>query len=468
MARKSNSGWSRPWSAFFAVIIVLGGVAISLGFGVRLRAALERNADTRMTTASTSVRTAVANELGRYADAVRLSAGALHALPEPTAKAFENISAAVGEQDLSAMRAMSFVAPAKDGMTARWRGLGATDFTPETAPELQEHFYTVYARGLGDTAAPPIGADQAAAQPFLDASRLAKENEQGAGVAVSDAYVRLADAGLPKAQQTLSFEVVAPVGDDGFVVLTIGAAEFVSTNLTRATGDLLDAQLLTRSGTGALTEVASVTSGQVMGFRRAENFVAGERQWVLRTSATYQSLLPNAGRTDLVVVIAGTTLAVMFGTLMYLQMSSTARAEREIAAEVAERLRKGDPATEQGRLLGALAAQEALLGGLLAPPGEPHPEVDLQAVVAEVVAGRPGVTVAEDLPSVRADAALLRHLLQTMVVDALSRTPEDEEPQVAVAAETADDGQVRLTVRSGGTELSCALPGLAHLADQPS
>ncbi|GAA2540915.1 hypothetical protein GCM10010435_05450 [Winogradskya consettensis] len=456
MARESKSGWSRPWAAFFALIIILGGVAISLGFGVRLRGALERNAESRMATASTSVQTAVTNELGRYADAVRLSAAAMAALPAPTAAAFDKIAEAVDEQDLTAVRALTFVAPDSPGLTASWRSRGATGFTPRTATGLQEHFYTVFAHTLGEEkTAPAIGVDQGSAQAVVDAARLATGH-----VAISDAYVRLADAAIPKAQQQLSFDVLAPVAGYGWVSMTVGAADFVSANLTKAAGDLLDAQVMTRSSAGALAEVATVARGDGSGFRRTQNFTAGERQWVLRTSATYKSLLPNAGRTDMVVVIAGSTLAVMFGTLMYLQMSATARAEREIAAEVGERLRKVDAESEQGRLRGALAAQEALLSGLIAHPGEETTEVDLRAVVAEVVAS--GLATAEvtvgDLPQVRADGAILHHLLDTMLADALSRTPPETSPTIAISAGTSADGLVRLVVESAGTVIGCTLP----------
>ncbi|AGL19886.1 hypothetical protein [Actinoplanes sp. N902-109] len=336
-SRERKSGWSRPWAAFFSAVIILGGVAVSLGFGVRLRAALERNAESRMATSSAAVQTAVTNELGRYADAVRLSAAALSALPDPTAAAFDKIAAAVGEQKLTAVRAMSFIAPAGTGMTAYWRGLGATGFTATPTAGLQQHLYTVFSRKLGSRNAPAVGTDQGAAQAVVDATRLAAS---GAGVAVTDAYVQLADAAIPKAQQQLSFDVIVPVAKAGYVSLSVAATEFVTANLSRAAGNLLDAQLLTRAGTGTLTEVATVARNDGNGFRRTENFSAGERQWVLRTSASYQALLPNAGRTDMVVVIAGATLAVLFGTLMYLQMSATARMEREIKAEVAERLRQ--------------------------------------------------------------------------------------------------------------------------------
>jgi hypothetical protein len=161
---------------------------------------------------------------------------------------------------------------------------------------------------------------------------------------VSDAYVLLSDVKKPKAQQQLSFDVVAPVTGprnrpSGYVMLSVDSSEFVTTLLTRAAGDLLDAQLMTRSGSGQLTEVASVLHpGRTADVRRAEDFESGQRQWVLRTSADRDVLLPAAGRTDMVIVLAGTTLAVMFGALLYLQMSATKRIEKEIEDEVTERM----------------------------------------------------------------------------------------------------------------------------------
>jgi hypothetical protein len=469
MARESKSGFSRPWAAFFAAVIILGGMAISLGFGVRLRAALERNAQQRMTTSSLAVQTQVTNDLGRYTDAVRLSAAALSALPQPTAAAFSEIASAVAAQELTAVKAMSFLVPGTPGMTALWRSRGATGFTPKPGGSgLQLHLYTVFAYGLSGGKAPPAGVDQGAAQAVVDVTKLARTSKD---VAVSDAYVRLADKSL--AQQPMTFEVVTPVlaaksQVAGYVVLSIGANEFVNTNLSRAAGTLLDAQLLTRSGSGDLAIVATVARGDGTGFRRTNNFTAGGRQWVLRTSATYQSLLPTAGRTDMVVVIAGSALAFMFGTLMYLQLSSSQRAEQEIEAEVEERLASYDEQGERVRLRGVLAAQEALLAGMLTHPGAIG-EVDLAAMVDEVVrAGLPAagddpetapeITVGE-LPRVRADATILRHLIDTMLADALSRTPYGERPAISI---TAGDDQLR--IENAGTVLSCPLPGTAERA----
>ncbi|WP_161952665.1 hypothetical protein, partial [Actinoplanes sp. TFC3] len=487
-SRESKSGFTRPWAAFFALIIILGGVAVSLGFGVRLRAALERNAQSRMATSSQAVQTAVTTELGRYADAVRLSAAALSAQQAPTATAFDKIAAAVGEQKLTAVRAMTFIAPGEDGMTARWRSRGATGFKPETASGLHDHMYTVFTHALDGKAAPAIGVDQGAAQAVLDATRLATS---GAGVAISDAYVALADARIPKAQQQLSFDVIVPVQGFGFMSLSVAATDFVTTSLSRAAGTLLDAQLLTRAGTGTLTEVATVARGNGIGFRRTENFTAGERQWVLRTSAPYQALLPNTGRTDMVVVIAGATLAVMFGTLLYLQMSATARAEREIAAEVAEQLEQAGP----GRLRQALAAQETLLSNLLSAPGTPHDEVDLQAIVAQAAARtHPAEITIGPLPPVRANVALLTHLIDTMLADALSRPPEPSDPSdptesgaptpagtrkssvpsypagtgpshpVTIRAEQATAGTIRLVLETAEMTISCLIPANAPTA----
>jgi hypothetical protein len=82
--------------------------------------------------------------------------------------------------------------------------------------------------------------------------------------------------------------------------------------------------------------------------RYAQDFTAGFRQWVLRTSTDNRTLLPTAGRTDMVVLLFGSVLSVMFGTLMYLQMSATHRMEIEIGLEVEERLAQPDEDLEAG------------------------------------------------------------------------------------------------------------------------
>jgi hypothetical protein len=436
VAKDRNSGFSRPWAAFFALIIILGGVAVSFGFGVRLRGALERNAQARLAASSAAVQTTVVNELGRYGDAVRLTAAALTALPEPTAGAFSRLAAAVDAQELTAVRALSLVVPDSPGLTARWRARGAEGFTKQPgAAGLREHLYPVFTAGLAKQKAPAPGIDQGSAQAVIDVTKAAAKT-----IAISDAYVRLADLSLPQTERQLSFDVVAPVaGIKGFLVLNVAARDLIATGLSLATaGNDLDVQLLTRSGSGELAEVASVVRTGDTVFRYTSNFTAGERQWVLRSGASYQALLPNAGRTDMVVVIAGATLATMFGILMYLQMSATARADREIAAEVAERTGT------------ALAAQRALVRGFLSPPGAEPAEVDLTTLVTSVA----GFDVA-DLPRVRADPTLLRHLLTTM----LAAVPGDE---VTVTA-TPVDGRIELTVANPETSITVPLQPAAEV-----
>lgn len=473
MARNSNSGWSRPWAAFFALVIILGGVAVSLGFGVRLRSALERNANTRVTTTSVILQTTVTDELSRYADSVRLAAAALSAQPEPTRAGFEEITAAVAAQELTAVRAITFIVPAAPDEVGSvgpyWRERGARGLSPEPVNGLQQHLFTVFSRGLNKLAAPPIGADQGAAQSEVDVAKLA---EDGKDVAISDAYFRLADAKLPQLQKQLSFDVVAPVYGAGkkvagFLVLNVIGNDFISSTLTRAAGDLLDAQLLTRSGTGDLAEVAAVVRQDTGGvqFRRTQNFEAGQRQWTLRTSADYRTLLPTAGRTDMVVVVAGSVLAVMFGSLLYLQMSATKRVDEEISLEVAEGIE-----LVEGRLRAALTAQESLVSELLRTAAAAHTtEVDLKALVEEVVeAGSAPVTVG-DLPPVRTNEAFLRLLVDTMLADALQRTPPGEDATITVTADPgAAAGVVRLLVDSGGTVVACTLPGVEQMAANPS
>ncbi|AGZ44798.1 hypothetical protein [Actinoplanes friuliensis] len=473
MARNSNSGWSRPWAAFFALVIVLGGVAVSLGFGVRLRGALERSAEKRIATTSQSLQGSVTNELGRYSDSVRLAAAALSAQSTPTRGGFDKITTAVAAQDLTAVRSITFVVRATPTTVGEvrpyWRARGAEGLDPQPVEGLQEHLFTVFSRGLGDFERPPIGVDQGAAQAEVDVTKLART---GKDVAISDAYVRLADTKLPKAQQRLSFDVVAPVFGDkqavaGYLVLNVGGNEFVSTTLFRAAGDLLDAQLLTRSGGGSLAEVAAVVQQSVTRstFRRTQNFEAGQRQWTLRTSAAYTTLLPNAGRTDMAVVIAGSVLAVMFGSLMYLQMSAAKRTEEEISLEVAERVEAYEKGSDRTRL-------EELVGGLL-EAGQVS-EVDLRVVVDDAVATvlpedtTPEITIGE-LAAVRADVVLLRHLVGTMVTDAVRRTPDGEEPRISIGLDPeVGPERVRLVIESAGTAVGCTLPAVEQMAANPS
>ena len=474
--REANSGWSRPWAAFFALIIILGGVAVSLGFGVRLRGALERNAETRVRTTSVSLQGTFAAELARYGDTVRGAAAGLTAVPTPTATAFGVVTAAVDSQELTAVRAITFVVPTtRDGVAAvgpYWRDRGAKGLQPKPAAGLQEHLFPVFGRGLAGNAAPALGVDRGATQAVIDATRLAAA---GKDVAVTDAYA-----------QPLFFDVIAPVYGPkaviGFVVLTVSATEFVSTILQQAAGTLLDAQLLTRSGTGSLVEVATVLQhgGTDTSVRYLQDFEAGQRQWVLRTSAGYATLLPTAGRTDLVVVLAGSVLAVMFGTLMYLQMSAARRTDQEIALEVAEQVEQFEADSDPGRLRRALAVQEALVTDLLAYPMDGaatvHPvDLDLRAAVEEVVADglhpagdEPEVAVG-DLPLVRADAALLRQVLDTMLAEAVRRAPAHEVAKIEVSADPqALPGRVRLLVESAGTVVVLSLPAAEQMAaNQP-
>jgi hypothetical protein len=344
-SRNRKSGFSRGWSAFFAAVIILGGATVSLGFGVRLRSALERNADSRMTVSSEALQSTVEEQLARYVDTVRLTAAALGSLDTPNRDAFEQLSKAVASQQLTAVRAIRFVAPstpeAVDEVQPYWRARGADGLRIKPLKGANQHLFTIFSRGLSGGKAPPIGVDQVAAVAEVEVARVARTSN---GVAVSDAYVLLSDAALPEAERQLSFDVVAPVaGDDdkvaGYVMLSVGGTDFVTTLLTRVAGDLLDVQLMTRSGSGELAQVATVVhEGRNADVRRAQDFESGQRQWVMQVSADRRQLLPTAGRTDMVVVIAGTTLSVMFGMLLYLQFSANQRIEREIEAEVAERL----------------------------------------------------------------------------------------------------------------------------------
>ena len=150
----------------FATVIILGGVAVSLGFGVRLRSALERNADTRMITASTALESTVTEQLARYVDTVRLTAAALSSLESPTAETFSEITKAVANQKLTAASGVRFVVPSDpdgvDDVTPYWRERGAEDLEIGQVANIQQHLFTVFARGLNGAKAPSSSISPAA------------------------------------------------------------------------------------------------------------------------------------------------------------------------------------------------------------------------------------------------------------------------------------------------------------------
>lgn len=104
-----------------------------------------------------------------------------------------------------------------------------------------------------------------------------------------------------------------------------------------------------------------------------------------------------------------------------------------------------------------------------------HPvDLDLRAVVDEVVADglhpagdEPEVAVG-DLPPVRADAALLRQVLDTMLAEAVRRTPADEVAEIEVSADPQTaPGRVRLLVECAGTVVVLTLPAAEQMAANP-
>lgn len=458
MARDSKSGFSRKWSAFFALVIIVGGMAVSLGFAVRLRAALERNAAKRMITTSQALRTTVATQLDGYLDTVRSTAAGLGALPAPTQDTFTKITSAVAAQKLTAVSAVSFLIPAGpkelSQVVPTWRARGAADLKISPLEGAQQHLFTIFTRGLNGGKAPATGVDQTAAPAEVEVTRLARTS---GNVAISDAYVLLADRDRPKAEQQLSFDVLAPVRTGarntliGYASLSIRGTDFLTANLSTAAGDLLDVDLLTRSGSGALTEVATVSGGRSQDVRRAETFEAGQRQWVLQTTASNSDLLPTAGRTDMAVLLAGSVLSVMFGTLLYLQMSATARADQEIELEVAERLAayglsvagtlKIPPTTEAGGLPAVEVAPEQWA----APEPEPTPPATEQPtnptrdqappdeIVTPADAAQPGSAQLDPAPP---DAAQQDRAQP----DAAQPDPAQVDPAQTGAAQTGAEG----------------------------
>ncbi|MDT5041793.1 MAG: hypothetical protein QOE51_2778 [Actinoplanes sp.] len=286
MARRSTGSWSRGWSVFFALVVVLGGMAGSLGLAAHLHNALQRSAETRMTATSAALQSALSGQLSAYIDTVRASAAGLNALPTPTAAGFTGITSAIVGQYLPAAVAVRFLVPASPdqlgAVTATWRSRGAPGLTIDPVKGARQHLFTVFARGLNGVPTPAIGADQAAALAEVEGARLART---AGGIALSDPYLLPGDAALPPPQQQVSFDVLAPVyetGDRtpaGYLSLIVRGTDLLTASLSAASGGLLDATLLTRSASGLLTPR---TAPQTCGALRPSTRVSGSGCWARR------------------------------------------------------------------------------------------------------------------------------------------------------------------------------------------
>jgi hypothetical protein len=345
MARKSTGGLSRGWSVFFALVMVLGGMAVSLGLAAHLHNALQRSAEIRMTDTSAALQSTVSGQLSAYTDTVRASAAGLNALPTPTAAGFTGITSAIVAQHLPAAVAVRFLVPASPdqlgAVAATWRSRGVPGLTIDPVKGARQHLFTVFTRGLNGGPATAIGADQAATPAEVEGARLART---AGGIALSDPYLLPGDAALPPPRQQVSFDVLAPVyetGDRtpaGYLSLSVRGTDLLTASLSAESGGLLDATLLTRSASGLLTQVARVSENRTGDVRRTQTFHSGQREWVLGTTTATRALLPDAARTDLVVLPAGCVLAVLLGALLYLGLSAAVRREERIDIGVAERL----------------------------------------------------------------------------------------------------------------------------------
>jgi signal transduction histidine kinase len=82
--------------------------------------------------------------------------------------------------------------------------------------------------------------------------------------------------------------------------------------------------------------------------------------------------------------------------------------------------------------------------------------LQLERVSPAEITDLTGVTVAGDLPTVVADAALLRHVLDNLIGNAIKYTPAGVRPQITLSAHRLVDGAVRIEVADRGIGIPAA------------
>ena len=286
-------------------------------------------------------RAAVLTETGRYLALIEAVAAGISTGDRFTGAAFTTAVAPLGNAGLLGATSVAFVVPAAAGeipaAQSRWRSRGAAGLVLSPQPGAVRHFFTVFTRSLGDSAAPSAGLDVAASR---QGSSALIESRRTGRPAVSDVYVLLADRGLAPADQQLSFIFAAPVtaaGGDflGWVALGVHGQDFLGAVLSTASQGQLDGELLAGTVDGSQVEVASYTPRPAGDLRREATLPIADRQWTLVTSAD-SKILPGAhSNLPLFVQFGGVVVTVLLCWLVWMLATGRSRARYQVQVATA-------------------------------------------------------------------------------------------------------------------------------------
>ncbi|GIE50804.1 hypothetical protein Ani05nite_43380 [Amorphoplanes nipponensis] len=325
-------------------------LVVALGlFGTALAAVALHRADEDRAARALSQQTmivaqTVAAEIRRYSTSLSDLAAAVGAQSRLESAEFTAIVAAVDRQRLPGASGVAVVVPARTeqipAVQRFWRDRGDDGLTLRPVPTPSgEHLFVVLHRSLdgGDSLR---GRDVTVIAPATEALRLSQQTRQ---VTISTTYRLMKDAGLPTAQQQLSFLLAAPVYSTspaasdigefrGWLALTLRGEDFLSQAISVVARDAVGVTLF---DTGARTPlpVASWRPRAPLRDDPAPRDVAvpvPQRTWRLVVRPT-DRLMPGADmHLDLAAWVIGTVLTTLLAGLTGTVLTSRNRALRRV------------------------------------------------------------------------------------------------------------------------------------------
>lgn len=361
-----RAGRAVPRAGVLATLVAVLAAAVSVGAGVVLDRAQEREQTQALDRKVSAVAAAVTHETGRYVDTLRTVAAAAGAFEPLTAQRFAQAVEPLRRMGLAGATSIAFVVPAQHGdvepVQALWRRRGVPDLTLEPHGPGPGHIFLIFNEPFDGRTAGPLGIDLTQAAP---PTRALAEARRSGEVTVSDMYLLIRDHALPEEQRQQSFVLAAPVHGApdpggarpflGWVLMGLRGQDFIAAAVRRSTQDTADVTLTARDADGTPGVVAAVragTGGRRTGHRTADVRVA-QAQWRLRISVVAADL-PGAGPFPAAMSTAGLGLGGLLAALMFVLGTGRARADARVAAATARLRRTEAEARDHADLLTAV------------------------------------------------------------------------------------------------------------------
>ena len=327
------------------VVLVIGFTGTALA-AVALHQAEQDRRARALDQQTTIVAQAIGAETRRYATSLNDLAAAVGSQSRLESAEFAAIAAPVDRQRLPGATGVALVVPARDDQVAAtqafWRDRGVGHLVLRPSPATTLHRFVVLNRSIGNDK-PTIGRDVATSTELAGVMATAESSHQ---VATSRTYRLLRDAGLPLAQQQMSFVLAAPVyatspgAPDagrfrGWLVMGLRGRDFLHGTASAAVGDSVAVSLSDNSGNSGDEPVpvaawrprAAIDTG---GGVRTVDVAVPQRAWRLTVRPTDKLVPPAPVDLELTAWLVGAAMTMLMLALTATILNSRNRAVRRV------------------------------------------------------------------------------------------------------------------------------------------